>query len=460
MRSRTASDSLRTSRPSIQAAPRLSGKSPVSILMTVVFPLPLGPRKPKISPFSTRKLTSFTAVKLPKRRTRCSAAMAACGRDCWWVAMASAWGFQFHIRNHAGKDTTGGIMDANFYANDLVHAFFAGLNIARQEFGLLVDLFDEAVESSVQKGIDANFGFLAKLDAADFGFGNVDANVDLIFFEKRGDGGIRRDEVARTDVENLDDCGGGSGDLALAEAGFVVGVGCFGEVDVFATVAALEFFQIGLCLMVVSFGRGNFLGTVAALEFIELVPGALLLGDGDFPIGLGGIELLLRDEVFLGECVIAVKIEMRADFVSLRAIEIGLRGGNVFQAIAVLLQLVLGFGLSRDGAGFGDFFGTKAVPGFFCVRAGLLEGSLQFLVVKADQDLARLNGITFADQNLVDEAADFGTHTYVAGFDGAGALQGSVAAEPASVEPGRGQSSGGGEKNQDGLAAHETSLLT
>src|SRR6266550_3570192 len=435
MRSRTASDSVRTSRPSIQAAPRLSGKSPVSILMTVVFPLPLGPRKPKISPFSTRKLTSFTAVKLPKRRTRCSAAMAACGRDCWWVAIASALGFQFHIRSHARQDTAGRIMDANFYANDLVDAFFAGLNIARQEFGLLVDLFDEAVESSVRKGIDANFGFLAKLDAADFGFGNVDANVDLILLEK-------------------------SGDLALAEAGFIVGVGCFGEVDVFATVAALEFFQIGLCLMVVSFGRGNFLGTVAALEFIELVPGALLLGDGDFPIGLGGIELLLRDQVFFGECIIAVKIEMRADFVSLRAIEIGLRGGNVFQAIAVLLQLVLGFGLSRDGAGFGDFFGTKAVPGFFCVRAGLLEGSLQFLVVKADQDLARLNGITFADQNLVDAAADFGTHTYVAGFDGAGAVQGSVAAEPASIEPGRGQGSGGREKNQDALAAHETSLLT
>ena len=62
--------------------------------------------------------------------------------------------------------------------------------------------------------------------------------------------------------------------------------------------------------MVVGFGRGNFLGTVAALEFIELVPGALLLGDGDFPIGLGGIELLLRDEVFFGECVIAVKIDL------------------------------------------------------------------------------------------------------------------------------------------------------
>jgi len=112
-------------------------------------------------------------------------------------------------------------------------------------------------------------------------------------FEKSGDGRIGSDEVARADVENLDDGGGGSGDLALAEAGFVVSVGCFGEVDVFATVAALEFFQVGLGLMVVRFCGSDFLGTVAALQFIELVPGTLLLGDGDFPIGFSGIELLL-----------------------------------------------------------------------------------------------------------------------------------------------------------------------
>src|SRR5712664_771953 len=292
MRSRTDSESVRTSRPSTKAEPLLSGKRPVSILMTVVFPLPLGPRKPKISPFSTRKLTSLTAVKLPKRLTRCSAEMAACGRDCGWVAIASVLRFQFHIGRHAGEDTTSGIIDANFYANDLVDALFAGLNIARQELGLLVDLFYEAIESSVRKRIDAYFGFLAKLDPANFGFGNVDANVDLILFEKSGDGSIRRNEIARANVEVLDGRGRRSGDLALAETGFVVGECCFGEVDVFATVAALEFFLVGLCLMVVRFGGRNFLGTVAALQFIELVPGALLLGGGDFPIGLGGVALL------------------------------------------------------------------------------------------------------------------------------------------------------------------------
>ena len=54
----------------------MSGSRPVSILITVVLPLPLGPRKPKISPAFTSKLTSLTAVKLPKRRTRFCAEMA------------------------------------------------------------------------------------------------------------------------------------------------------------------------------------------------------------------------------------------------------------------------------------------------------------------------------------------------------------------------------------------------
>src|SRR6266704_2219974 len=180
MRSRTPSGSACTSRPSTEAEPLLSGNRPVSILMTVVFPLPLGPRKPKISPFSTRKLTSLTAVKLPKRRTRCSAEMATSPFLCGVAATALIPRFQFHIGGHTGKDAAGGIMDADFYANDLV---------------------DEAIEGGVWKRIDANFGFLANPDATDFGLGNVDANVDLILFEKSGYGSVWRDEVTRANVK-------------------------------------------------------------------------------------------------------------------------------------------------------------------------------------------------------------------------------------------------------------------
>src|SRR6266481_2199085 len=309
MRSRTDSESVRTSRPSTRAEPPLSGKRPVSILMTVVFPLPLGPRKPKISPFRTRKLTSLTAVKLAKRRTRCSAEMATSPFVCGAVPTASIPRFQFHVGGHAGKDAAGGIMDADFYANDLMDALFARLHIARQEFGLLIDLFDDAIESSVRERIEANLGFLANPDEADLRFGNVDAYVDLIFFQKSGNRRIGSNEVARSDVENFHSGGGGSGDLALTESGLVVGIGCFGEFHV--------------------------LGAVAALEFIQLMTGALLLGDGHSPVRLGGIELLLGDEVFFCQRIVAVEIQMRADFVSFRAVEFRLCGGDIFLAIAV-----------------------------------------------------------------------------------------------------------------------------
>src|SRR6266436_605206 len=178
MRSRTDSESVRTSRPSTRAEPPLRCRRPVSILMTVVFPLPLGPRKPKISPFSKRNLTSLTAVKLPKRLTRCSAEIAA---SAGFFAIGSISRFQLHVGSHAGKDLAAGIIDANFYAKNLVHSFLAGLHVARQEFSLLIDLFEDPFENSFWKRVDSDFGLLAELEAAILGFRNVDANIDLIF---------------------------------------------------------------------------------------------------------------------------------------------------------------------------------------------------------------------------------------------------------------------------------------
>src|ERR1700688_375416 len=147
MRSRTDSASVRTSKPSTQAVPSLRGSRPVSILMTVVLPLPLGPRKPKISPFSTRKLTPFTATKSPKRRTRFSAEMASCSLGGTSLAR---WG-QFYIRGHSGQDPMRRIVDAHFDSEDLVNPFFPGLNVAGKEFGLLIDLFHHSVKSLLGK---------------------------------------------------------------------------------------------------------------------------------------------------------------------------------------------------------------------------------------------------------------------------------------------------------------------
>jgi hypothetical protein len=50
--------------------PEVGARRPVSILMVVDLPAPLGPRKPKNWPGATVRLTSWTAVKSPNRRVR------------------------------------------------------------------------------------------------------------------------------------------------------------------------------------------------------------------------------------------------------------------------------------------------------------------------------------------------------------------------------------------------------
>src|SRR5207244_2492665 len=60
------------SHPATRAAPESGRSSPNNIRMAVVLPAPLGPSKPKISPASTRRFTSCTAVRAPNRLLRCS----------------------------------------------------------------------------------------------------------------------------------------------------------------------------------------------------------------------------------------------------------------------------------------------------------------------------------------------------------------------------------------------------
>src|ERR1700677_3926899 len=56
--------------------PEVGANRPVSILIVVDLPAPVGPRKPKNWPASTRRFTSCTAVKSPNRRVRSVVSMA------------------------------------------------------------------------------------------------------------------------------------------------------------------------------------------------------------------------------------------------------------------------------------------------------------------------------------------------------------------------------------------------
>jgi len=59
-----------------RTVPRLGARKPSRTSMVVVFPAPFGPSTAATWPAGTSKLMSSTAVKQPKRLTRCSTSMA------------------------------------------------------------------------------------------------------------------------------------------------------------------------------------------------------------------------------------------------------------------------------------------------------------------------------------------------------------------------------------------------
>ena len=65
MLSRTAAGCLLTSYPATDALPFVMDARVSSILIVVVLPAPFGPKKPKISPSSTSKEMSSTALTFP-----------------------------------------------------------------------------------------------------------------------------------------------------------------------------------------------------------------------------------------------------------------------------------------------------------------------------------------------------------------------------------------------------------
>src|SRR5579863_1832032 len=67
---RTLAACREISKPAISAVPEEAGSKVTSILIRVLFPAALGPRRPKTSPAFTEKLRWFTAVREPKRRVK------------------------------------------------------------------------------------------------------------------------------------------------------------------------------------------------------------------------------------------------------------------------------------------------------------------------------------------------------------------------------------------------------
>jgi len=73
------------------------------------------------------------------------------GSGLWNCGHRSTRRLQFYVRGHPRANLIGRIVDADFYAEYLVDTFFAGLHVAREKLGLLIDLLDGAVENFLGK---------------------------------------------------------------------------------------------------------------------------------------------------------------------------------------------------------------------------------------------------------------------------------------------------------------------
>src|SRR3989338_7220605 len=127
--------------------------------ITVDFPEPLGPRKPKMSPREISRLTSWTAVRSPNLLVSPSALITAPTGDLSLLTLLYE-----DVRVHPGPQDLFRVIDDNLGLKDLQDTLLGGLHVARGEFRLAVDPAHGAGEVFSGKGIHPDPHSQAGLD--------------------------------------------------------------------------------------------------------------------------------------------------------------------------------------------------------------------------------------------------------------------------------------------------------
>src|ERR1043166_538219 len=141
-----SSDSEATSKPATVAFPEDGLRSPHRIRIVVDFPAPLGPRKPKISPWATSTETRSTATKSPNRLVR----------SCMLTAGPFASGGMRHLfLHHQGNEY-------------IFERRRDGMILERLDRRQLLGRRDVGVEKQVQIGAGRQYGQDARLLFQDF----------------------------------------------------------------------------------------------------------------------------------------------------------------------------------------------------------------------------------------------------------------------------------------------------
>src|SRR5262245_5273826 len=412
MRIFTSSGFSITSMPSTTPRPLVSGRIPVSILITVVLPEPFGPRKPNISPGSTLKLTPSTAMKSPNLRTKFSAMMA----DIISPRVVQ----ELHVGIDASAQTVLGVLDTQLHSKYLMLTLLLGLDIARQKLRLLADLLDHRLECSAREGVDLDFRRLTDPNRTDLVLRDVNDHVELIRLEQLGNRGIRGYKVARTHVEYLDDRVGWGADLALLVTRprlfeFALGTFHFGACgrDVFSAETFLgEFLRcFGGCE--VGLGHGHRVLSSGGLRLSHLVA------------VFGVVALFTRSHTFLVQPLIPLVLDLGVCRVSGRTLG-GRRGSRD--------RICAG---RAGGASLANFFRPIPTRHFRVVgpslrisSTGLEERRVELGIVERNEKLVFLHLVALSNKNLCDAPPDFRADADVAGFQRSGCSQGIVAVKP------------------------------
>src|SRR6185437_8316504 len=151
-----------------------------SMRMVAVLPAPSGPTKPKIAPRSAAKVTSSTALTVPKRLqspwTDIAGSVAAMSRP---RELDTA------VFRHAGHQFVRQIVDIDFDAVDERYPFGMGLNRFGRELRAFGYEGNPAVIHFAGKRISTHRDLGAEPDAADVGFVDVGAQPNVIEIGER-----------------------------------------------------------------------------------------------------------------------------------------------------------------------------------------------------------------------------------------------------------------------------------
>src|SRR5579864_7631557 len=205
---RTLSDSVAMSNPLTVARPDVGAMSVVSIRMSVDFPAPFGPSRPKTSPSSTSKVTPLTAVKSPKRLTRSRTSMACIDdlpRDR-----------QQDVRGLANRQAAIAIVGAQ---PDLerpdVALGPADIPLRRKaRVGAAVE--HRAIQFRARGQADRQV--VTELDLVDVALLDVHPHPEIVGIDDRHDGLARGDDLALTGRTDVDDAVDGRVNLRVGEA--------------------------------------------------------------------------------------------------------------------------------------------------------------------------------------------------------------------------------------------------